>query len=71
MGQGEFAVLCFVIDERTLFFFKRWLPWSSPLKASLFKLLALASYKKKKNQPNPKKRHVLGLLHDLCLHKNI
>lgn len=67
MGQGELALLCFVIDDRTLtFFLKYQLPWSSPLKASLFKMFAFASFKK-----NPKKRHVLGLLHDLCLYKNI
>lgn len=47
MGQGELVVLCFVIDERTLpFFFKHRLPWSSPLKASVFKMFALASFKK-------------------------
>lgn len=40
------------------FFFKRRLPWSSPLKAFLFKMFALASFKKK---TTPKLRRDMSL----------
>ena len=54
-------------------FLKHQLPQSIPLNTTLFKLFALSSLEKKEREREreKEKRDVLGLLCDLCLHRDI